>query len=100
MSIDWSVKQPSYEDLHAQLDALTTERNAAAAESKLWLRRLLTMQAERDACAKSLSEWEAAYNELLRQFRRLEREANALRFDYEAADAAVRFANAGMAAAQ
>lgn len=60
-------------------DVLLTERNAALAEAKLWLRRMLAMQKERDgaqtelrACDKCLGEWQAAYDDLLRQFRRLQ----------------------------
>lgn len=63
----------------AELDALRTERNIAVAESKTWLRRALAMQRERDqartewhAADKCLDEWQAAYDDLLRAFRRLE----------------------------
>jgi hypothetical protein len=66
-------------DPFAELDALRTERNSAVAEAKLWLRRMLTMQRERDQaklnlyeCDKCLGEWQAAYDDLLRAFRRLE----------------------------
>lgn len=62
-----------------QEDALRTERNSAVAEAKLWLRRILQMQKERDqakadlyATDKCLGEWQAAYDDLLRAFRRLE----------------------------
>ena len=79
MPIDWTQPQPSYEDLHAKIDALATERNAAVAEARLWQRRLLTAQTARDqaiadlrAADKSHEAWEAAYADLLRDFRRLE----------------------------
>jgi hypothetical protein len=62
-----------------QEDALRTERNSAVAEAKMWLRRALAMQNERDQAKsnlheaeKCLGEWQAAYDELLRAFRRLE----------------------------
>lgn len=62
-----------------EMDALRTERNAALDEAKMWLRRMLTMQRERDqaradlyATDKCLGEWQAAYDDLLRAFRRLE----------------------------
>ena len=77
MAVDWTVPQPSYEDLHARLDALQTERNAAVAEAALWkqryfetLQELRDAQAERVACDKSHKEWEQAYAALLREFRR------------------------------
>lgn len=77
MAIDWTVPQLSYEELHAQLDALQTERNAAVAEAAMWQRRLLSMQKERDqaradlrACDKSHEEWEAAHAELLQTLHR------------------------------
>ena len=61
----------------AELDALRTERNAAVAEAKLWLRRLGAMQRERDqarthlhAADKCLGEWQEAHDELLRELRR------------------------------
>ena len=61
----------------AELDALRTERNAAVAEAKLWLRRLGAIQRERDearanlhACNKCLGEWQEAYDDLLRDLRR------------------------------
>ena len=60
-------------------DDLLTERNAALAEAAMWQRRLLRMQQERDqaladlrAADKSHEAWEAAYADLLRDFRRLE----------------------------
>lgn len=63
----------------AELDALRTERNSAVAEAKLWLRRMLRMQRERDQaalnfyeCNKCLEEWQAAYDDLLCAFHRLE----------------------------
>lgn len=63
----------------AERDALRTERNSAVAEAKLWLRRMLSMQRERDqaradlyASDKCLGEWQDAYDDLLRAFRRLE----------------------------
>jgi len=63
----------------AELDALRVERNSAVREAKMWLRRMLTMQRERDqakadfyATDKCLGEWQAAYDDLLRAFRRLE----------------------------
>lgn len=99
--VDWTVPQPSYEELHAKLDALTTERNAAVAEAKLWLRRTLHIQQECDRLRSIVRDahevvetWEAAHAELLRDYRRLEVLANALRFDYESAEAAVRFTQA------
>jgi hypothetical protein len=62
-----------------EIDALLVERNAAVAEAKLWLRRALATQKERDqaradlrAVDKCLGEWQAAYDALLRDFRRLE----------------------------
>ena len=64
-------------DQFAELDALRTERNAAVAEAKLWLRRLGEMQRERDqtrahlhAADKCLGEWQQAYDDLLRDLRR------------------------------
>lgn len=102
--VDWTVPQPTYEELHAKLDALTTERNAAVAEAKLWLRRMLTMQKERDqarreleAAADCIVEWQASHSKLLQDFRRLEILTNALRFDHQAAEAAVRFERRGAA---
>lgn len=44
--------------------------------------------------AAELRAWQDAYAELLRQTRRLEVKANALHFDYEAAEAAVTFTQA------
>ena len=69
--IDWTVPQPSYEELHAKLDALLTERNAAQAEAKLWKQRYFdTLQELHDAqsayasCDKAHEEWQTAYAEL------------------------------------
>lgn len=105
MTIDWSVPQPSYEDLHAQIDALATERNAAVAEARLWLRRLQAMQAERDqwqadaiAADKSHKEWESAYADLLQQLRKCEVHCQHLAFDVEQANAAVRLTEGAHAA--
>lgn len=99
-SVDWSVPQPSYEELYAKheaaLDALAVERNAAVAEAKLWLRRLQEAQAERDQAKAELREtdalldsWQAAHAELLQSLRRLEVEASHLRFDRDIADGVI-----------
>lgn len=73
--IDWSAPQPSYEELHAKLDTIATERNAAIAEAKLWLRRLQDAQRERDEAradlaeaAKTIEQWETAYQNLRRDY--------------------------------
>ncbi len=65
--------------LGLEADALRTERNIAAAEAKMWLRRLLQMQNKYEQAIrnlyeaeKCLGEWQAAYDDLLRAFRRLE----------------------------
>lgn len=96
--VDWTVPQPSYEELHAKLDALTTERNAAVAEAKLWLRRLQTAQQERDqarsslqAAEKDIDSWEAANAELLRELRRLEVRYNHLLWDADTREAMIKF---------
>ena len=59
-------------------DSLLTERNAAVAEAKLWLRRMLSVQKERDlvimdlrAAEKRLGQWIEAYDELHRDHMRL-----------------------------
>ncbi len=69
----------AHPDPFAELDALRTERNTAVAEAKLWLRKMLAMQKERDQakrnyyeCNKCLEEWMAAYYELRREHWRLE----------------------------
>lgn len=61
------------------IDALLTERNSALAEAKLWQRRLMQMQTERDqwkadaiACHKSHKEWEASYDDLRDDYCKLE----------------------------
>ena len=104
--IDWTTPQPSYEELHAKLDALQTERNAAVAEAELWQRRALNMQRQLDQVRARLREaneshdqWEQAYDQLLRDFRRLEVRANFIRFDYEAAESVVGFLTEGIKAA-
>lgn len=81
--VDWSSL-----DSHDEIDALLTERNAAQAEAKLWLRRLQDAQRERDQARADLRQaeenidsWEKAYADLLRDFRRLE-----VRFDHLCAD--------------
>ncbi len=63
----------------AELDALRTERNSSVAESKLWLRRLGSMQRERDqarqdlhAADKCLGEWIEAYETLHHDYLRLQ----------------------------
>ena len=104
--IDWTTPQPSYEELHAKLDALQTERNAAVAEAELWQRRALNMQRQLDQVRARLrdaneshDQWEQAYDQLLRDFRRLEVRANSIRFDYEAAESVVGFLTEGIKAA-
>lgn len=79
MAVDWSTPQPSYEELHADIDALKTERNAAVAESKLWLQRVNRLQeqleqarAEVRAADENREGWVTAYTNLLQDFRRLE----------------------------
>lgn len=80
-------------DPHAAADVLRTERNAAVAEAKLWLRRLLEMQRERDEARaewydadKCLAAWQASHAELLRDFRRLEVKLGNVLGDLESAD--------------
>lgn len=82
----------------APYDELLTERNSLRAEAALWQRRLMVMQQERDqarvdlrACDKSHAEWEKAYDDLLREFRRLEVRMQKIGFDYEAANSVVDF---------
>ena len=106
MAIDWTVPQPSYEELHAKLDALQTERNAAAAEAQLWQRRALNMQKQLDqvraelrAANASHAQWEVSYDDLLQQLRRLEVKLCHTRFDYEAAESVVGFLTEGIKAA-
>ncbi len=80
--IDWEREEPApfYPvEAHDEIDALMVERNSALAEARLWFRRLQRVQSENERfrkelfeCAKSLDSWEAAYYELLREFRRLE----------------------------
>ena len=50
-------------DQHDEIDALMVERNAAQAEAKLWLRRTLDMQAERDAALKAYAVLRRDYDE-------------------------------------
>ena len=83
--IDWTEPQPSYEDLHAQLDALRTERNAAAAEAKMWkdryyttLQELRQAEADRDAAMRALTETQAAMTQLEFRHRMLEVTADGL----------------------
>src|SRR5690349_19256202 len=73
--IDWTVPQPSYEDLHAKQDELHAQLNAAVAEARQWQARLLRMQRERDQALATIREaercvagWEMAYAALLREF--------------------------------
>ncbi len=103
--VDWTVPQPSYEELHAKLDAIATERNAAVAESKLWLRRLQEALRERDqaranyaACDQSHEAWEKAYDDLLRDFRRLELKLTHTEWDLDYWKSLAGFYEAGMKA--
>lgn len=80
-------------DHFAELDALRAERNSAVAEAKLWLRRMLLMQKERDkakaelnAVIACLQEWQTAYDDLLKQFRRLEVSLEHEKWSVETAD--------------
>ena len=87
-------------------DQLIAERNAAKAEAELWQRRALNMQRQLDqvraelrAANESHEAWEQAYDQLLRDFRRLEVKAASTRFDYEAAESVVGFLTEGIKAA-
>lgn len=97
MSVDWTVPQPSYEELYAQyhaaIDVLQTERNAAHAEAKLWkdryfttLQELRDCQASYSACDKSHAEWQAAHAEVLQLLRRTEVKLSNVIFSREGAD--------------
>ena len=91
MPIAWDDEPPPLAQLHA--DVLRTERNAAVAEAKLWLRRVGEMQRERDqarahlhAADKCLGEWQQAYDDLLREFRRLEVKRDAIEWELDSAN--------------
>ncbi len=80
-------------DAHDEIDALKTERNAAVAEAKMWLRRVLCLQQERDQARKELyesdkclGEWQQSYDDLLRDFRRLELKTSHLQDDVDNAN--------------
>lgn len=79
MTVDWTVPQQTYEELHAKLDALATERNAAAAEAKLWRSRYFDAKAEADqaqanydACHLNLIEWREAHGEVVSELTRMQ----------------------------